>query len=294
MEIIHLKYFIEVARHKSFSKAAVASHVSQSVISKLVKDLEQELGATLFNRNSKQVTLTDAGGIFLPEADRVVTLFNNLAGDLKSKFKIPQGKIRVGLPLMTDAVTFAHMLRDFRKKYPEIETELYEYGTKRIEAAIHEGLLDIGIICRPPLEPEVFDSFSFSHDWLRVVVHPDHPLAESDQISLTSLSQEPFILSSNDFSLHDEIILRCNQVGFQPKIMLETSQRELMVQAVAANLGITLIPSKTCQGLSPSLVRTIHLVEPEIIHCMSVIWKRSRPLSFPAKLYLDFAREYLL
>ena len=74
MEIIHLKYFIEVARHQSFSKAAAASHVSQSVVSKLIKDLEQELDATLFDRTSKQVSLTDFGAIFLAEADQVVTL----------------------------------------------------------------------------------------------------------------------------------------------------------------------------------------------------------------------------
>ncbi|HMM19289.1 MAG TPA: LysR family transcriptional regulator [Selenomonadales bacterium] len=294
MEIIHLKYFIEVARHRSFSKAAAASHVSQSVVSKLIKDLERELDAILFSRTARQVTLTDFGTIFLAEAEQVVTLFNNLIVNFDSKRKLPRGKITIGLPLMTNAVIFAQFLGEFKKRYPDIEIQLYEYGSKKIELAVQEGLLDIGIICRLPGNPEIYDYFSFSRDPLRVVVHPEHALAGRQELRLAHLAGESFILSSSDFSLHDEIIKRCGQAGFQPKIVLETSQRELMVQSVAANLGITLMPANACATLSPALVRTIPLVEPEIVHCMSAIWRKGRPLSYPAKLCLDFAREYFL
>lgn len=294
MEIIHLQYFIAVARHKSFSKAALASHVSQSVISKLVKDLELELGMTLINRTSKKVTLTDAGAIFLTDAEKVVTLFNNLISDFENKYKLPRGKVSIGLPLMTEAVSFAQLLGEFRRNYPEIETELYEYGSKKIEHAIQESLLDIGIICCVPSKPDIFDSFSFSHDSLQVVVHPQHALAKLNEVSLAALAQESFILSSSDFSLHDEIIKKCNQAGFHPKIVLETSQRELMIQTVAVNLGIALMPKNVCEKLNHELVHIIPLVNPEIVHNMSVIWKKNRSLSYPAKLFLDFAQTYLL
>lgn len=294
MEILHLQYFIAVARHKSFSKAAAASHVSQSVISKLVKDLERELGVVLLNRNSKQVTLTDAGSIFLVEADKVVTLFTNLTNSFIEKSRLPKGKVSIGLPLMTEAVAFAQLLGAFRKKYPEIETELSEYGSKKIERAIHDGLLDVGIICRLPSDPELYDSFSFAEHPLKVVVHPTHRLTAYKEVCLSALSQEGFILSSSDFSLHDEIIKKCNEVGFHPKIVLETAQRELMVQTVAVNLGIALIPQNICERLSPDLVHSIPLINPEIIHSMSVIWKKGRPISYPTKLFLEFAQTYLL
>lgn len=293
MEILHLQYFMAVARHKSFSKAAAASHVSQSVISKLVKDLEQELGITLLHRNYKQVTLTDAGSIFLAEADKVVTLFTNLSNSFSEKYSLPKGKVSIGLPLMTEATTFAQLLGAFRQKYPEIETELSEYGSKKIERAIHDGLLDIGIICCLPGDPEVYDSFPFSQDPLHVVVYPGHPLAAQKEVCLAALAQEAFILSSSDFSLHDEVIKRCNEAGFHPKIVLETAQRELMVQTVAVKLGIALIPRNICERLSDALVRSIPLINPEIIHSMSVIWKKGRPISYPAKLFLEFTQAYL-
>lgn len=293
MDIIHLKYFIQVARHKSFSKAAAASHVSQSVVSKLVKDLETELGVTLLDRNGKQVTLTGAGAIFLAEADQVVTRFSNLRVHLGNKAKLPKGTVRIGLPLMSQAVTFAQLLGEIRKKYPQIETELYEYGSKKIERAIYDGLLDLGIICCQPGNQKIYNSFCFSHDPLHVVLHPSHPLAKSRGIRLSQLMKESFIISNSDFSLHDEIMKNCRRAGFTPKVVLETSQRELMIQTVAVNLGIALVPRNLCQGLSKQLVKTVPLIEPEILQSMQVIWKKGRPLSYPAQLCLEFAQEYL-
>lgn len=293
MEMIHLQYFIAVAHHKSFSKAADASHVSQSVVSKLVKDLEHEVGFALFDRNPKKVVLTDAGALFLPEADRLVTLFNNLAADFGSKCKLPKGTVNIGLPLMADAVSFAQLLGEFRNRFPEIETALYENGSKKIEAAIQDGTLDVGFICRQPGSPKIFEAFTFSHDPLQVIVHPRHRFAQRSEVSFADLSAESFIISSRDFSLHDEIVRQCSLAGFQPKIALETSQREVMVRTVAIDLGIALMPKNVCASLNPKLVRAVPLVNPEIVHSMAVIWKRGRPLSYPAKLYLDFVRQYL-
>ena len=90
------------------------------------------------------------------------------------------------------------------------------------------------------------------------------------------------------------IVKRCKQAGFIPEIVLETSQRELMIETVAVNLGIALIPKNVCDGLNHKLVRAIPLADPEIIHSMSLIWKHGRILSHPARLFLDFVREYLL
>jgi DNA-binding transcriptional LysR family regulator len=293
MEMIHLQYFIAVARHKSFTKAAAASHVSQSVVSKLVKDLEREVGFVLFERTAKKVALTDAGAIFLAEADKLVTMFANLTAGLDARYRQPRGKITIGLPLMADAVAFAQLLGEFRGRYPEIETELHEAGSKKIEQAVRDGQLDAGIICRQPGDPEIFGAFAFAHDPLQVVVHPRHRLAGRREVSLGELAREPFIMSSSDFSLHDQIIKHCDQAGFLPRVVLETSQRELMIQTVAINLGVALIPKNVCDRLNPSQVRAIPLVNPEIVHSMSVIWRNGRPLSYAAKLYLDFVRDYL-
>ena len=93
MDFHHLKYFVEVADKKSFSKAARTLHISQSAISRTIKALEEELGVVLFMRNAKAVELTDAGTIFLSHAKRVVFMFEHLKTDFENEFKLEQGTV---------------------------------------------------------------------------------------------------------------------------------------------------------------------------------------------------------
>lgn len=292
MDILHLKYFIEVARQKNFSKAADTHHVSQSAISKMIKDLEAELGTVLFNRTSKSVQLTDAGSSFFSQAQQVVTMFNNLTTEFENEFKLEKGKIVIGLPPITEATIFAQLLGEFKKKYPQIEIELYEHGSKKVAQKIQEGTLDVGIVCNMP-DTTIYEAFSLTSDPLSVIVHPDNPLSHLPELDLERLSSEAFVIYRDDFSLHDVILDHCKLAGFQPKIIFETSQRELMIQTVAANLGIALLPSRLCLGFDPKSLIAIPLTNPEILHQMSVIWKKGRFLSHATHLWLEFARKSL-
>jgi DNA-binding transcriptional LysR family regulator len=291
MDIRHLEYFVEVARQKSFSKAASITHVSQSAISKMIKDLETELGTSLFNRTSKYVQLTDAGMIFLDQAQQVVVMFQNLTTEFENKIKMEKGKIFIGLPPITSSTIFAELLGEFKKKYPQIEISLSEYGSKKVALAIQDGTLDIGVICIVP-DGQSVDSLSFTKDPLSVIVSSQNPISQLPSIELASLSNESFVLYSEDFSLHDEIINQCKNVGFSPNVIFETSQRELMTQIVAANLGIAFLPSEVCKELDSNRIVSVPLIQPQIIHNMSIIWKKGRFMSHAASLWLQFAENY--
>jgi DNA-binding transcriptional LysR family regulator len=291
MDIRHLEYFIEVARQKSFSKAALISHVSQSAISKMIKDLETELGTSLFNRNSKYVQLTDTGVIFFEQAQQVVVMFQNLTTDFENKTKMEKGQISIGLLPITSSTIFAELLGEFKKKYPLIEINLSEYGSKKVAQAIKDGTLDAGVVCIVP-DNQYFDSLSFSKDPLFVIVSSQNTLSQLESVELAALENESFVLYSKDFSLHDEIINQCRNVGFSPNVIFETSQLELMTQMVAANLGIAFLPSAVCKELDPNRIVSVPLTEPQIIHSMSIIWKRGRSMSHAASLWLQFAENF--
>jgi len=186
MDFHHLKYFVEVADQKSFSKAARNLHISQSAISRTIKALEDELGVVLFMRNAKSVELTDGGTIFLTHAKRVVFMFEHLKTDFENEFRLEQGSIRIGIPPITDAPIFAQLLGEFKKVYPQIELELYEQGSKKVEISIQEGLIDIGIICTKP-NPKEFESFYLTSDPLSVIIPKSSPLAKEKEIRLEML-----------------------------------------------------------------------------------------------------------
>lgn len=227
MDYRHLKYFMEVAEQKSFSKAARNLHISQSAISRMIKSLEDELGVVLFIRNAKTVEITAPGTIFLNYAKRCLFIFEHLKSDFENEFNLKQDTIEIGLPPITDAHVFAKLLGEFKKNYPQIAIKLYEHGSKVIETSVQEGIIDVGIICTIPNNE--FESFFLSEDEMCVVMPKGYPLEEHHVVPMKLLADYPLVLYRDDFNMHDDIMSNCKKIGFTPKIVFETSQRELML-----------------------------------------------------------------
>lgn len=291
MNITHLEYFLEVVRMGSFSKAATSLHVTQPSISKMIQSLEEELGVTLVLRNAKHIELTDAGKIILDQAQQIVTRFHNLTTELDDIVHLKKGKVRIGLPHISGSTVLPRILGEFNQKYPNIQIQLFEFGSKKIQLGVHEGALDVGIVCTPPAKPDSLEIISLMKDPLRVIVHPNHPLAKKSVIPFSELANEAFVMYSEDFSLYDCIQDRCKSEGFQPRIICETAQREFMTQMVSATLGIALLPSAICNDLNPSVIVSLPIEDPQIYLQLAMIWRKDRYLSFAARRWLEFTAD---
>lgn len=289
MNINHLEYFLEIVRQGSFSKAASKLHLTQPSISKMIKGMEEELGVTLINRQGKHIELTDAGQALWEQAQQVVAHFQNIAAGLEDVTTLKKGKLRIGIPPITCAAVVPRLLGQFNQEHPAVQIQLYESGSKKIQIAVQEGSLDVGVVCTPPPDTGLFEVYPFVQNPLRVIVHPEHPLAGQPVIDFPALAGESFVLYAQDFSLYDHILHRCKLAGFQPKIICETSQREFMTQMVAAKLGIALLPGMICETLDPRAIVSIPLVDPQIYLQLAFIWRKDRYLSFAARRWLDFA-----
>jgi DNA-binding transcriptional LysR family regulator len=291
MDVRHLTYFIEVARHRSFTKAARSLHITQPSISKMIKILEDELGTTLFYRSAKQIELTDAGKAVLHQSQQIVTSFQNLTSELADVINLKKGSLVIGLPPMIGARFFPKVIADFTKLYPQISLSLIEVGSKKVEDGIEDGTLDIGMVALPVNE-NTFEMFPFVKEPLMLIVHPDHELAQQSNIELSQLKNESFILFREDFSLHNRIVNRCIQSGFDPKIICESSQWDFISEMVAINLGIALLPRTICNELDPTRIKTLSLAEPMIPWHLGMIWKKDRYLSFSTRAWLKFTSEH--
>ncbi|WP_296098729.1 LysR family transcriptional regulator [Dialister sp.] len=292
MDYRHLKYFMEVAQQKSFSKAARNLHISQSAISRMIKSLEEELGVTLFIRNAKTVEITALGTIFYNYAKRCLFVFEHLKSDFENEFKLKQDTIEIGLPPITDAHVFAKLLGEFKRTYPQIAIKLYEHGSKVIESSVQEGIIDVGIICTIPNKD--FESFFLSEDEMCVVMPKGYPLEENKEVPMKLLADYPLVLYRDDFNLHDDILTNCKKIGFSPRVVFETSQRELMLQTVASGLGVAILPSRLCpRNSETSRVVTRVMTEPRMTHHLYAIWKKGRFLSRAARLWIEFTKDHL-
>lgn len=291
MNIHHLEYFLEVVRQGSFSKAAATLHITQPSISKMVQNLEDELGLVLINRNAKPLELTDVGQAVMAQTQEIMALFHNLTTKIDDVTQLKTGNIRIGIPPIAGSTIFPPILGEFNKCYPDIQLNLFEFGSKKIELGVDDGSLDIGIVCTLPAKTDMLEIFSFVEDPLRVIIHPKHHLANQAEVDFAALANEAFVLYNKDFSLYDHILDRCKLAGFQPRIICETSQREFMTQMVAANIGVALLPSKICDELDPDKIKAVPFTDPQIFLQLSIIWRKDRYLSFAARQWLDFVMK---
>ncbi|MFP3393102.1 cidABC operon transcriptional activator CidR [Brevibacillus sp. SIMBA_040] len=292
MDIRHLQYFLEVARHNSFTKAAESLYITQPTISKMVRNLEEELGVELFERLGKRVVLTDAGWVLYSQADVMVKSFDNMTVHIHELMELKKGRIRIGLPPMVGANFFPRVIGKFCEQYPGIVLELLEVGSKKVEADVASGMLDSGVVLLP-IDEEVFESYSFVNEEIQVVVHPTHRLAAKQKVFLAELVDERFLLFHEDFALHSRIIDECVRVGFHPQVIYKSSQWDFLSEMVAANIGITLLPETICSELDPDRFHVLSLVNPEIKWHLGMVWRKNAYLSYATREWIRFTQGML-
>lgn len=290
IDIKHLQYVIEVARTGSFTKAAQTMFVSQPTISKMIKSVEEELGVELFDRSGSRIVPTDVGQLIVDQANVIAHAFDNLTTGLDELASLRRGKLRIGLPPMAGASYFAEPIGRFHAMYPGIAIELAEDGAKRIEADIENGALDFGVVLLPT-KSELFESILIADERLMVLVHPGHRYAKKGRMALRELESEPLISFSEGFALHDRIPAACLAEGFRPNIVCESSQWDLIVRLVAANLGAALLPESICKEAGEG-VAAVELDQPVIPWRLAFVWRKDRYLSYAAKEWIRFLRTW--
>jgi DNA-binding transcriptional LysR family regulator len=290
VDVTALRYFVEVARQGGFTRASRSLHVSQPAISKMVKALEEELGAALLVRERRRVTLTDAGQIVLERAEGVLDSLRMIEEEVAELSQLRRGRLRIGMPPIVGVTFVAPLLAEYHQAYPGILLELREEGSHHLEALIMSRDLDVGAIVLPTDE-QAFGTMPFVKDELRAVLHPTHPLARRSSLTLRELEGTPFVLYRPEFALHGHIVEACRRSGFKPTVVSESSHWDFIVAAVAANIGVALLPNTICRQLDPQQVRWVRISEPRIPWDVALIWRRDRQLSPATRAWLELAKK---
>lgn len=292
MDIRQLQYFVQAARMRSFTRAAESLYITQPTISKMIRNLEVELEADLFYREGKSIRMTDAGEILFTKAQSIVESFASLSSELDSLRNLEQGHIRIGLPPMVGASFFPSVIGQFHRRYPQVTIRLHEDGAKKVEEDVETGLLDIGMVVLP-VNTAKLHCFTFIEEKLELLVPIGHRLAGADCVAMKDLAEEEFVLFREDFTLHDRIITECVKAGFQPKVVYESSQWDLISRMVAVGMGIALLPETICRDMDRSRVVIIPVTEPVIPWQLGMVWRKDRYLSFAAREWISFAKGLL-
>lgn len=245
MEIKALKTFITVAALKNFSAAAKELYTVQPNVSRQISDLEKELETKLFIRNTREVNLTEAGQILLPEAIEIVannTRVTNLILAAKNKQQI----LRIGYLASACSTFFPQLVKQFSKLHPEIRFSIQEMTSKEQFNALSENKIDVSFSRpQPSLEKNKFCCSEIYTDTLVAVIPEGHHLAENKQLLFNQLKDENFILFKPEESidLHYHIVSNCQKNGFTPNITSHHGNIRSLMTTVSAGLGISIVPN---------------------------------------------------
>lgn len=229
-----MDYFMEIVNEKSFTGAAVKLHLSQPALSKMIKQLEYELGVQLIDRSGKSLKLTDCGEIFSKAAKNIIEKHNNIFKEVNDAAGLKKGRISIDFPAIVATLYFPKIFTGFRNRYPGIEISMFEEGSKTIAEKVLVGLVDIGVVMLPIGSGEltVFPIISYEN---MLVVNRMHPLAAKDKITFVDLKNEEFIILNDHFVLHDLIIQECRNAGFEPNIIFKSSQFDFIMEMIVLN-----------------------------------------------------------
>jgi DNA-binding transcriptional LysR family regulator len=294
MELKQIHYFTEVIKQGSFSKAAERLYTSQPSISNVIKDLEEDLDVTLLLRTTRKLELTDAGKLLYQygqEIHQSLQHFHQELDDIKNSKK---GSIVMGIFSMLGTQFFTEIISEFHKQYPDITVQFVEDGADYLKKALIQGDLDL-VVMPYPIE-KTFQFFPFLNGDLRLLVHQDHVLAKKEQVTWLELQNEQFIIFREGFTVHDIIIEECRKVGFEPKIICETSQWNFMMEMVSIKHGITILPQSNLNEIDhkDKELKVLPLVSPTVHWHLGIAWKKDRYLSYSARTWIEFAKDKLI
>lgn len=292
MDIRQLQYFVEVAKQKSFTKAARTLHVSQPSISKMLKALEEELGVVLLDRTERKMELTDAGKLVYDHAQKVLQLLDSLSSSIGEIRNMDRGRVKMGMMPTVGSFLLPNVIALFKKHYPGIDFEMREYSAKLLEIHVEQGSIEIGLTVLPA-DTEKFAVVPLQAEDLVAIVHREHWIAGRESVNLAELREEAFILFTEEYAIHDVVKQACLHSGFEPQVAYMSSLWDFVGELVATQLGISLVPRSIVRRLNNSELRTVNIASPAIDWQYALIYREDRYLSHAARAFISFARQHL-
>ncbi|MFW0774452.1 LysR family transcriptional regulator [Paenarthrobacter nitroguajacolicus] len=273
MELRQIEAFLAVAEELHFGRAAERLRMAQSPLSQTIRKLEKGLGAPLFERNTRSVTLTAAGHSLLPHARKILDEVDLARRAVSSGTGTVYGKLAIGFSGALNHTTLPPLTRALRQHYPQLEVTL-RGGLLTQEALqqLSNNALDLAFIGLPVDAPSLATR-RIATERLGVTLPADHPLAGRSSVSLADLAADPFITmpAAQGSTLRDVTFAACAAAGFRPGISQEVADPYTALSLVAGGVGISLMP-ESIKGIMPTGTVFLSLEGEDVLLLSGLAW----------------------
>jgi len=291
MELRHLRYFVAVGEALSFTKGAQKLHLAQPSLTRQINHLEEELGVRLLDRTKQRITLTREGTSFLVDARRVLDLSEEIVESVRSasRHEFPALNIGYVANLFYDLLPVT--LASFQRSFPNVPINLFDMSCGDQFRALDESKLDLGFVgLREPIEERGLQFRSIAAYKTLVAVPRQNSLAKKSVVHLRELKPTFFIgMSEQSYPGYRRWLTQtCRKVGFSPKVLQDADIERAVLQAVAAGLGVALLPEQVKRLPHDNVV--FRELQPSVKTESCIAWKKDNP-SVALKAYVNIVGD---
>lgn len=262
MTFEQLRYFVEIYEQESFSFAAETLSISQSSLSKHMKNLENEIGNLLFDtKNKRKFIVTEAGHDFYTHAKKLIVQYDEMRNCMKEYLLLEKGNISISSIPVKDQYGIIGKLTKFMKEHPHITTNFMEEDIDTIISQIYNNKVDMGILYDSPRVEAVADTFTFGYDEFVAVVPKEHPLSNKEKISPAELKNDPFILLKAGSDLYYAVIDLCQKSGFTPQIRFQNSRTATIVHMIEETKSVAILIREIVEPMLNENIKMIPLTD---------------------------------
>jgi DNA-binding transcriptional LysR family regulator len=289
MELRHVRVCLALAEELHFGRTAARLRVAQSAVSQTIKDLEEELGVALFQRSKRSVTITQAGEHYLASAREALQALERGVQASRAAAGGHAGRLRLRFTLMSGLTVLPRAIARFQRLYPKVEVTIAPGSSADLFAALESGDCHIGFVSLKkdvtPLATEVVE-----RDDLVLLIPTHYGLGRRRSVGFRDLAAEKFIFlkRTSEPQVHAYFRRRCLDAGFEPNIVMEIEQVDVLLAVVAAGMGIACVPGLV-RRLGFKGVKTVPIT-PRIDSGISAVWD-PRTLPATGQRFLALLRE---
>lgn len=282
MEIKQLKYFLAIAEENNITKASKKLHVSQPPLSHQLKTLEEEIGAKLFERTTRNLEITEVGEFLKNRAVQILDLIDKTVKEIKESHEELEGILKIGFVASSSAALVPKSIPEFSKHNPEVKFDLKEGSTYKILDLLNHGTIDIGFI-RTPFNSEDFDCIYLSKEPMIALVDKDKYFQNLNEIDVSQLEDLPLII---DKRFKKIIVNACYRKGFIPNILLEGEDSRTLMNLAQQGMGVAIVPESSRNLIFRENSKIININDESLDTQIVVAWLRNKNLSPVARHFI--------
>ncbi len=291
MDLDQLHTFLEIVRLKSFSKAAQTCYRTQPAISAQIRQLEQELNSTLFERLGTKIALTTAGKIFAEYAEQILDLKRRAQDAINELERVPRGEIVIAANEATCIYVLPQVFSEYKKQFPNVQLLVdRSYGARVVEA-VTDSLADFGITQLPVHEKrlQVADIHS---DEIKFLAPGRHPIAARRFVSPRDLIGLTFLLPKSG-TTRARLNAGLEPVETEIRISMELDSTEMIKRFVMAGLGFSfLAASHCCEEVASGKLSVVSLGPEPMIRRLGLIYRKDKALSKAALGFIQVILDH--